>query len=97
MDLKNNAGHDAAFLAERADWSTAGGDGEGEGEGEKEKEKEKANDGGDESRPASKGVQVIELLLNHEGGSMAGDGGGDGDKEDEDGDTNMSGGGASGS
>ncbi|KAK2748996.1 hypothetical protein FQN57_007279 [Myotisia sp. PD_48] len=81
IDLKNNAGHDAVFLAERADWSQRAAENENSGEEEgamevdgDEKEKEaEADDTVDPetqtAAPASKALQVAEWLLNCEKGS----------------------------
>ncbi|KAJ5576163.1 hypothetical protein N7535_003089 [Penicillium sp. DV-2018c] len=78
LDVKNDAGHDAVFLAERTAWA-AGGEEEGAGaegddgqtqeiemtigEGEGEGEEKSAQDAGE----MSAGRQVVEWLLNSEG------------------------------
>ncbi|OJD09940.1 hypothetical protein ACJ73_10007, partial [Blastomyces percursus] len=68
ITTKNNAGHDAVFLAERSEWTALPADNEKEGEGEVEMAINGA--GEDESkgesearRPISKGMQVVEWLL----------------------------------
>jgi uncharacterized protein CbrC (UPF0167 family) len=69
ISAKNDAGHDALFLAERADWSSHDGpDGDEEAEADaevevkvgEEEEEEKEDK---ESVPVSKARQVVEWLL----------------------------------
>lgn len=62
VNLKNDAGHDAAFLAERAEWSK---DGDDEGEATSSEQAEEAESTG-ESAPAppmTEGIKVVEMLL----------------------------------
>ncbi|KAK2744760.1 hypothetical protein FQN55_006516 [Onygenales sp. PD_40] len=79
ITAKNDAGHDAVFLAERTEWTAVGGDGD-----EEEKEGEEEADGvqevevnvdvngdgeGEGQREVSKGMQVVEWLLGCEKGA----------------------------
>ncbi|EEP78986.1 predicted protein [Uncinocarpus reesii 1704] len=67
IDGKNGAGHDAAFLAERSEWSAATEDEkEGEGDGE---EATPAAASSQPDRPMSKAMQVVEYLLTYEKGT----------------------------
>ncbi|EEQ89200.1 hypothetical protein RJZ56_000688 [Blastomyces dermatitidis] len=73
ITTKNNAGHDAVFLAERSEWTSLPADDEKEGEGEVEVtmngvgEAENKEEG-EARRPISKGMQVVEWLLGCEEG-----------------------------
>ncbi|KAK2811510.1 hypothetical protein FQN50_002133 [Emmonsiellopsis sp. PD_5] len=78
ITVKNDAGHDAVFLAERTEW-TAVGDGDEDGEKEEEGVQEVEvnvdvngeNEGGEGEgqREVSKGMQVVEWLLGCEKGA----------------------------
>ncbi|PGH28783.1 hypothetical protein GX50_08471 [[Emmonsia] crescens] len=77
ITAKNDAGHDAVFLAERSEWAALPADDEKEGQGEEEAtmngigEDEGKGEGegeGEGRRPVSKGMQVVEWLLGCEEG-----------------------------
>lgn len=76
LEVKNDAGHDAVFLAERTAWATVEGDEAAEGDdaqtqeiemtiGENEGEEKPAEDAGE----VSAGRQVVEWLLASDGGA----------------------------
>ncbi|EEQ33914.1 ankyrin repeat-containing protein [Microsporum canis] len=70
--LKNNAGHDAVFVAEQSDWNaTATTEDEDRGEGEDAAEMEGNVEEAEVSTPreATKGQQVVEWLLSCEKGA----------------------------
>ena len=77
VNLKNDAGHDAAFLAERAEWSKGGDDAPAS-------EQAAGGDTGESAPvpPMTEGLKVVELLLekaaeveeSSEGGADAGSG-----------------------
>jgi ankyrin repeat protein len=73
LDVKNDAGHDAVFLAERTAWAAVGEDEGNEGEGDDAQTQEiEMTIGGDEGEEKSAqdagemsaGRQVVEWLLN---------------------------------
>ncbi|OOF94798.1 hypothetical protein ASPCADRAFT_208457 [Aspergillus carbonarius ITEM 5010] len=67
VGIKNDAGFDAVFLAERADWNTRA-EGEAEGEGDQEVEVEIGGEGadGEGAGEMTRGRQVVEWLLSSE-------------------------------
>ncbi|KAI1982281.1 ankyrin repeat-containing protein [Ophidiomyces ophidiicola] len=62
IDVKNGVGHDAAFLAERSEWGTTGGDGLEEMDGE-DTAAGATETTPEPTRPMSKAMQVVEYLL----------------------------------
>ncbi|OAX80726.1 hypothetical protein ACJ72_04931 [Emergomyces africanus] len=80
ITVKNDAGHDAVFLAERSEWTALPADDEKKGEEEVEEkevivngigEDESKREGegeGERRRPVSKGMEVVEWLLGCEEG-----------------------------
>lgn len=85
IDIKNDAGHDAVFLAERTAWSTE----EKEGEEEKDQEAEAQAEVGEGKEVGTgnipKGQEVVEWLLGCEKGAglesgVGAEGEGDGSK-----------------
>lgn len=67
--VTNDAGLDAVFLAERADWSAqeVGGDDAGDAQDESGEVEGEVKEG-EEKAPPSKGRQVVEWLLSSEKG-----------------------------
>ncbi|KAI9374472.1 hypothetical protein BJX61DRAFT_294125 [Aspergillus egyptiacus] len=88
VSIKNEAGLDAVFLAERADWGTQEGEGQEEGAEEVEMEigGEGKDEGGDKAKagagPVTKARQVVEWLLASEKGGEEGSAAGEGEKEE---------------
>ncbi|RAK98939.1 ankyrin repeat domain-containing protein [Aspergillus ibericus CBS 121593] len=80
--IKNDAGLDAVFLAERADWNTrAEGEGDKDGEGDEEVEVEiggDAEEGAEGAGEMTRGRQVVEWLLSSEKGGELESGVGEG-------------------
>ncbi|KAL1957028.1 hypothetical protein VTO42DRAFT_6405 [Malbranchea cinnamomea] len=58
VNIKNDAGHDAAFLAERAQWSRQGND-----DTPSEQEGESAEESASSAPPGTEGTRVVKLLL----------------------------------
>lgn len=80
IDAKNDAGHDAAFLAERSEWGTAGED-EAEGNPTDEATADAATSG--PPQPMSKAMQVVEYLLTYDRGTESGPSGPNNENGDE--------------
>lgn len=84
--IKNDAGHDAVFLAERSGWTALPADDEKGEDGETEATTNGVEGEGEGRRPVSKGMQVAEWLLECEEGEGLERGAGMGGSEDGDGD-----------
>lgn len=72
VDAKNDAGHDALFLAERADWSVTADDEEEDEEQQEQQKQPNGHDAEAEDKPApppTKARQVVEWLLTCEKGA----------------------------
>lgn len=87
IGAKNDAGHDAVFLAERTGWgATEVGD---EGENEEAEVEAEGKEGGEEQEGKGKGREVVEWLLGCKAGEELEKGAGTGDGEERSAETDI--------